>query len=270
MPSVWLTALPSGRRSTKVSSRVCLRQLRDPLHRPVERLLLPVGGVRRAVEHVVDALRGQQHAQRAGALRAQRALVHRAARIALDMDAACRSWRRRAARSRRRRTGRCWCRPGPPAPAAGAAFARCVLCAASAITLCAGELARQGPVLEEAGARARDRPRRIFSWHARSRDSPIAATPVAAPHGSHEREHRSARPGAAVSASGHARTGDAHASIDGMVTIVQEGRFQLMDDDGVSHLFMPRPRTAGGARAARAAAAQAGARARALHRAAQR
>lgn len=27
-------------------------------------------------------------------------------------------------------------------------------------------------------------------------------------------------------------------SIDGVVTIVQEGRFQLLDDDGVGHLFL--------------------------------
>jgi hypothetical protein len=27
-------------------------------------------------------------------------------------------------------------------------------------------------------------------------------------------------------------------SVDGMVTIVQEGRFQLIDDDGVGHLFL--------------------------------
>jgi hypothetical protein len=27
-------------------------------------------------------------------------------------------------------------------------------------------------------------------------------------------------------------------SIEGVVTIVQEGRFQLLDDDGVGHLFL--------------------------------
>ena len=29
-------------------------------------------------------------------------------------------------------------------------------------------------------------------------------------------------------------------SMDGVVTIVQEGRFQMTDDDGVSHLFILR------------------------------
>jgi hypothetical protein len=33
-------------------------------------------------------------------------------------------------------------------------------------------------------------------------------------------------------------------SINGIVTIVQEGRFQLTDDDGVSHLFILSPSAA--------------------------
>ena len=63
-----------------------LHPLGDALHRPVERLGLPLRGMRRAVQHLVDPRLRQQHAQRAGAFRAQRALVDRAARIALDMD----------------------------------------------------------------------------------------------------------------------------------------------------------------------------------------
>src|ERR1044071_4603398 len=58
----------------------------DALHRPVERSSLPVVRIGRAIHHVIDALLGQQHAKRAGPLGTQRALVHWAARIALDVN----------------------------------------------------------------------------------------------------------------------------------------------------------------------------------------
>ena len=107
-----------------------LGELGYSLHRPVERLLLPFRRVWRAIQHRVDALRRQQHTQRAGPFGAERALVHRAAWVALDVDRVGRSWRRRVAHNRRRRTGRCWCRRYPPAPASGAACGSVVLSAA--------------------------------------------------------------------------------------------------------------------------------------------
>ena len=59
------------------------------------------------------------------------------------------------------------------------------------------------------------------------------------------------------------------ASMDGVVTIVQEGRFQLTDDAGVTHLFILGHAAAAEPEQLAAFAARTGAGAGALHAAAQ-
>src|SRR5690606_21434080 len=64
-----------------------LRQPGDAIHRPVERLRLPVVTVGRAIEDVIGAVRVADELERGGPLGTQRTLVDGAAGVALDVDA---------------------------------------------------------------------------------------------------------------------------------------------------------------------------------------
>src|SRR5262249_21781683 len=61
-----------------------LDQSRDAIHRPIERALFPMVGVRRSVENLLDAVRVDGELKCVRALRTERALVDRAVVIALD------------------------------------------------------------------------------------------------------------------------------------------------------------------------------------------
>ena len=125
-----------------------LGQLRDPLHRPIERPVLPRVGVRRAILHRVDARWRQQHPQCAGTFRAERSLVDRRARIALDMDriAALRIYELRATdRAERAHAGAHRIGLLEPRPQIGRTRALRTL----RIRALPRELARQRPVAQE-------------------------------------------------------------------------------------------------------------------------
>src|SRR5262249_11079572 len=63
-----------------------LHPLGDPLHRPVERLRLPLVRVRGPVEDLRDAVRVDGELEGVRPLRAERALIDRAAGVALNVD----------------------------------------------------------------------------------------------------------------------------------------------------------------------------------------
>ena len=258
---VWLMMRPSGSVSAKVSSRVDLGELGDPLHRPVERLDLPLLGVRRAIEHGADALGREQHAERAGALGAERALVDRAARIALDVDglAVLRVDQLAAAdraigadagadavgllepRSQRRR---------------GRALRRL------RHRVLPGELPRQAPVVDETNSLGRSqglakllrhallRPRRC-SYSAQCRGGlGLSRRPSPQPDdGTYQKSFQG---------------GDRMQTMEGIVTLVQESRFQLTDERRHRAPFRAIPRRQRRAVPARRAAAAAGAHPRQL------
>src|SRR5271168_5281299 len=58
----------------------------DPFHRPVERLCLPLVGVRGAIEHLRDAVRVDGELESVRPFRTQSPLVDRTAGIALNVN----------------------------------------------------------------------------------------------------------------------------------------------------------------------------------------
>ena len=87
MPSVWFTRVPSGSVVDEALVARPLRQVRDAVHRPVERHLSPFASRRARGAGTRSRRCGLVSSpQRRGALGAERALVDRAARVALHVD----------------------------------------------------------------------------------------------------------------------------------------------------------------------------------------
>ena len=81
-----LTALPLSQPLDEGLVARLLHQLGDAVHRPLEVPLLPFGGAGRAVQHLGQPVGIDVELERRRALRAERALVVRAAGFALDVD----------------------------------------------------------------------------------------------------------------------------------------------------------------------------------------
>ena len=205
-----------------------LGELGDALHRPVERLCFPLFGVGRAVQDMVDALLATAACPACRRPSGRACLGSPGCAGRPRCESACRSWRRRVGRSRPRRTGRCWCRPvrllqpWPQRPGL-------VLFAASAITFSPANWRGNDQSREEACGAITQAAAETFHGKAlpdRSRPATLCGR-----SGSRDGTRRA---NLAFVAAQEAACGP----WTGVVTIVQEGRFQLLDDDGVSHQFL--------------------------------